>query len=240
MQDKTTRRCARKKCGAEFTPKRADQLYCKRPCKDRAHSERQRERQESETRPCAHEGCENPRRVDAAGGLCAMHYRRKRLCQDMDAPKLRVPRDEHRPCGVDGCELRYYAGGYCNMHYTRLRLTGDLGPVGSRKRPNGTRTRWKDPKNGYVYVYVVGKSRNGKLEHRAVMEEHLGRELRKGESVHHRNGVRDDNRLENLELWVKPHLAGQRAEDLVAFVAEQYPEACRAALEGVPQTAWSF
>jgi hypothetical protein len=67
------------------------------------------------------------------------------------------------------------------------------------------------------------------------MEQMLGRELRPRENVHHRNGVKGDNRPENLELWVKPQATGQRVEDLVAWVIDTYPEYVRSVLADRPQ-----
>ena len=53
-------------------------------------------------------------------------------------------------------------------------------------------------KSGYIGINTGGGTY--RLEHALVMEKHLGRRLRRNENVHHRNGIRDDNRLENLEL----------------------------------------
>lgn len=82
--------------------------------------------------------------------------------------------------------------------------------------------------SGYVVVGVPadypGARRNGQygqiLEHRKVMQDLLGRPLLPEENVHHKNGVKDDNRPENLELWSRSQPHGQRVEDKIRWARE--------------------
>lgn len=86
---------------------------------------------------------------------------------------------------------------------------------GTTKRPTPVPRLGRD---GYLYQAVSG--RGSVAVHRLAMEQHLGRQLLPGETVHHKNGDRADNRIENLELWSRAQPAGQRVEDAVAHARE--------------------
>lgn len=83
--------------------------------------------------------------------------------------------------------------------------------------------------SGYIDIKVPKDTPNTRgtkcekrwmAQHRYVMQEHLGRPLQEGENVHHKNGDRTDNRLENLQLWSKAQPAGQSIEDKLKFALE--------------------
>ena len=150
-------------------------------------------------------------------GLCGMHAQRMKRRGTTDEPPRRV----RGLCSLDGCARPHVAHGFCGPHYRRYVATGDPGPV-EIKRYNKSATRRVD-QHGYAHIKLVGHPRAAKgwvREHIVVMEGVLGRDLLPGEEVHHVNGVRDDNRPENLELWVVRQPKGQRPADLVEWAKE--------------------
>lgn len=85
-------------------------------------------------------------------------------------------------------------------------------------------SRYVDNK-GYVRITGFSPAREGRdrvdqFEHTVVMSALLGRTLLAHENVHHKNGDRQDNRPENLELWSRMQPPGQRVSDKVSWAVE--------------------
>lgn len=164
--------------------------------------------------PCRVDGCDLPVR---ALGLCSTHYSRLRATGDAGSAEIR--RRTVFVCTVQGCSRPTVGQGLCRMHYERRRKGRDVGAAEPQRRPAGAGS----VNNGYRVISVDGTSR---LEHRVLMEQLLGRPLLPGETVHHVNGQRSDNRVSgplgadfrsgNLELWSTSQPAGQRVVDKVA------------------------
>lgn len=168
---------------------------------------------------CNQEGCQS---LATKLGMCNAHYLRARKGQPMNAPIREVTKRKSGPCPWPDCEREIKTGGLCQTHYRRKLKGRDMdAPIRSPRKSRAGLDRL-DTKDGYILIRrpsCLGKEfeRNQAwiYEHRYVMGKHLGRPLDDGENVHHINGNRADNRIENLELWISHQPSGQRVIDLL-------------------------
>lgn len=181
-----------------------------------------------------------------AKSLCNGHYLQQLRGAELKTLRKLTPR-VGKTCAYDGCEDGVVRLGWCNGHYNQHdRDPDNMHPIGERSpkwlaAEAAKRTVRKIDDHGYAKIYrpeyPVART-NGSywvLEHRFKMSELLGRPLEKHENVHHRNGVRDDNRTHgrlradpktgrlysgNLELWSSSQPKGQRVGDKVKWARE--------------------
>lgn len=201
-------------------------------------------------RDCKHTDCSLPSRKYGYCDAHAAQFRRtgstwnlqtpQAFCDWVDCDERVHSHTSHRcqehygrcAVSVDGewCDkTTVYADGkarlVCAMHNRRKQVQGEYGPLGRDYRSDrmGYVGEWRVDSEGYISrnerAQGERKARMVK-QHRVVMEEYLGRALLPGENVHHINGVRTDNRIENLELWSTKQPCGQRVEDKLAWANE--------------------
>lgn len=109
-------------------------------------------------------------------------------------------------------------------HYRQVRGGKEPSPIRYKAPQNpGEWSEWQADSLRYTMrrrINLETRRTEKQYLHRVVMEDKLGRPLVEGENVHHINGVRSDNRPENLELWVTKQPRGQRPADLVDWAKE--------------------
>lgn len=184
---------------------------------------------------CMFDGC--GRTIDARN-RCARHYRQWKVegglgvvCEVVGCVEFALTRQRcsthyeqlrrsgacgNSPCLFEGCGRAAMTRGMCQTHYVQALAGKSLTAV-----IKGEWSDWSVHVKGYVTRRrTVDGKRETQFQHRLVMEEHLGRELLRHEEVHHKNGNRADNRLDNLEVWNTSQPKGQRPEDKVEYALE--------------------
>ena len=236
------RYCGRDGCNVDISHQQSNTEYCSTECHSIGNA----------TKPCTREGCDSLRQ----GGrkLCSTHHWLKRRygldnlplrvcqasgCENVISNKIMKAKycsgrckrrsSKRSTCFHDGCaDITAIYSRYCGMHRQRSQKGQDMdAPKYRIGTPPLTRSKLRTG-----YVYIKRPDYDWQWEHRYVMEQYLGRPLLSHENVHHLNGIRDDNRIDNLELWSTSQPSGQRVADKLAWAREFISQYETALMEG--------